>query len=247
MKRRLYLIFLIAFLFPCFSDAQVWKMRRYEALGGILTSNYFGDIGGFSKGDNALGLRDFKLSQTRPGIYMGARYKIREKLSAKLNLTLAFLHGTDKGGVNEGRNFKFSTTVFEPSVQVEYSFIPEKGNRSYLMMKGKGIGTFQPTFSAYVFAGLGGAFFGTKKLDNLENFDFEYSNTTLVFPIGVGVKIGLNPIWDAGFELGRRFTTTDYLDAYTSEWSKSNDVYYFGVFNLIYKLKTSRTGWPVFQ
>jgi len=98
-----------------------------------------------------------------------------------------------------------------------------------------------------VFAGLGGAFFGTEKLDNLENFDFEYSKTALVFPIGVGVKIGLNPKWDAGFELGRRFTTTDYLDAYTSEWSKSNDVYYFGVFNLIYKIKTSRTGWPVFQ
>ena len=247
MKRRLYLIFLIAFLFPYFSNAQVWKMRRYEALGGILTSNYFGDIGGFSKGDNALGLRDFNLFQTRPGIYMGARYKIREKLSAKLNLTLAFLHGTDKGGVNEGRNFKFSTTVFEPSVQVEYSFLPEKESRSYLMMKGKGIETFQSSFSAYVFAGLGGAFFGTKKLENLENFDFEYSKITLVLPIGVGVKIGLTPKFSAGFDLGIRFTKTDYLDAYTSQYSKSNDVYYFGVFSLIYKLKTSRTGWPVFQ
>ncbi|MCK4344155.1 MAG: hypothetical protein KAX05_02635 [Bacteroidales bacterium] len=247
MKRRFYLIYLIAFLFPYFSDAQVWKMRRYEAMGGIVTSNYFGDIGGYSKGDNALGLKDFKLFQTRPGFYLGARYKVLENLSAKLNFTLAFLHGTDEGGVNEGRNFKFSTTVFEPSVQVEYSFLPEKGSRSYLMMKGKGIGTFQPSFSAYVFAGLGGAFFGTKKLENLEDVDFEYSKTTLVLPIGVGVKIGLTPKFSAGFDLGGRFTTTDYLDAYSSKYSKSNDVYYFGVFSLIYKLKTSRTGWPVFR
>lgn len=247
MKRRLYLIFLIALIFPYFSNAQVWKMRRYEALGGIVTSNYFGDIGGYSKGDNALGLKDFRLFQIRPGFYLGARYKVLENLSAKLNFTLAFLHGTDEGGVNEGRNLKFSTTVFEPSVQVEYSFIPEKESRSYLMMKGKGIGTFQQTFSAYVFAGLGGAFFGTKKLENLENFDFEYSKTTLVLPIGVGVKVTITSKWVAGFDLGRRFTTTDYLDAYTSQYSKSNDVYYFGVFNIIYKLKTSRTGWPVFK
>lgn len=247
MKRRFYLIYLIAFLFPYFSDAQVWKMRRYEAMGGILTSNYFGDIGGYSKGDNALGLKDFRLSQTRPGFYLGARYKVLENLSAKLNLTYAFLHGTDEGGVNEGRNFKFSTTVFEPSVQVEYSFLPEKGSRSYLMMKGKGIGTFQPSFSAYVFAGLGGAFFGTKKLENLENVDFEYGKAALVIPVGIGVKIDLNPKFFAGFDLGGRFTTTDYLDAYTSQFSKSNDVYYFGVFSLIYKIKTSRTGWPVFR
>jgi hypothetical protein len=250
MKRRFYLIYLIAFLFPYFSDAQIWKMRRYEALGGIVTSNYFGDIGGYSKGDNALGLKDFRLFQTRPGFYLGARYKVLENLSAKLNFTLAFLHGTDEGGTNENRNLKFSTTVFEPSIQMEYSFLPEKGSRSYLMMKGKGIGSFQASFSAYVFAGLGGAFFGTKKLGNLENYDLEYGKAAMVIPVGIGVKMSLTPKWSTGFDLGGRFTTTDYLDAYhspTYTGKNSNDVYYFGIINFIYKLKTSRTGWPVFQ
>ncbi|MBA7532943.1 hypothetical protein ES705_25178 [subsurface metagenome] len=247
MKRRFYLIFLIAFLFTYFSDAQIWKMRRYEGLGGIVTSNYFGDIGGYSKGDNALGLKDIRLFQSRPGFYLGARYKVLENLSAKLNLTAAFLHGTDEGGVNVGRDLKFSTKIFEPSVQFEYFLLPEKESRSYLMMRGKGIGSFNPTISAYVFAGLGGAFFNAYKLENYEDYDFEYSNTALVFPIGLGMKISLTPKWAAGFDLGRRFTTTDYLDAYTSKDSRSNDVYYFGVFNLIYKLKTSRSGWPIFR
>jgi hypothetical protein len=248
MKKGIYIIFLITFFLPYFSNAQVWKMRRYEALVGVVSSNYFGDIGGYSKGENALGLKDFRLFQTRPGLYIGARYKILENVAVKLNFTLAFLHGTDEGGVNEGRNFKFSTTVFEPSVQVEYYFLPEKASQSYLMMKGKGIGAFHPSFSACVFAGLGGGFFGTKKLENLEDVVLEeYSKSALVIPIGVGVKIGLTPKLSAGFDLGGRFTTTDYLDAYTSQYSKSNDVYYFGIINFIYKLKTSRTGWPVFQ
>ena len=233
MKRRLYLIFLIAFLFPCFSNAQIWKMRRYEALGGILSSNYFGDVGGSSNKSNAFGLKDIRLFHSRPGFYLGTRYKVLENFSAKLNFTLAFLHGADEGGDNEGRNLKFSTNIFETSVQFEYFLLPEKESRSYLMMRGKGIGSFNPSLSAYVFAGLGGAFFNTYKLENYEDYDFDYSNAAIVFPFGVGVKIGLTPKFSAGFDLGRRITTTDYLDAYTSTNSKHNDVYYFGVYIII--------------
>jgi len=59
------------------------------------------------------------------------------------------------------------------------------------------------------------------------------------------VKYGLTPDWNIGFELGGRFTLTDYLDAFTSQWSKANDFYYFATFHIIYKLDTSRKGWPV--
>jgi hypothetical protein len=247
MKRTAILILVLSLLYPASTHAQVWRMKRYEAIVGIGTSNYFGDIGGYSKGENALGLKDISLSATRPSIYLGARYKVYEPLAVKLNLIFGFLSGSDAGGTNDARNFEFSAFIFEPSVQVEYSFLKEKGAQSYLMMKGKGVTSFRSSISAYVFLGLGGGFFWPQAKENLVNYELDYNNATLVIPMGLGLKYGLNSKWSIGFELGGRLTTTDYLDGYTSTISESNDVYYFAVINLVYKMKTSRTGWPVFR
>ncbi len=247
MKRIAYLILVISLLYPANSRAQVWKMKRYEAIVGIGTSNYFGDIGGYSKGENALGLKDFSIKSTRPSIYLGARYKVFEVMAVKLNLIVGFLSGSDEGGQNDARNFKFSATIFEPSLQVEYAFLKEKEAQSYLMMKGKGVKEFRASISAYVFLGVGGGFFWPKAKENLENFDLDYNKATLVVPMGLGLKYGLNTNWSIGFELGGRLTTTDYLDGYSSSYSESNDVYYFAVINLVYKMRTSQTGWPIFR
>ena len=247
MKRIAFLVLVISLLLPVTSRAQVWKMKRYEAIVGIGTSNYFGDIGGYSKGENVLGLKDFSIKSTRPSIYLGARYKVYEVIAVKLNLIVGFLSGSDEGKQNDSRNLAFSATIFEPSLQVEYSFLKEKEAQSYLMMKGSGVTTFRSSVSAYVFAGIGGGFFWPKAQENLENYELDYNKATLVVPMGLGVKYGLNTNWSVGFELGGRLTTTDYLDGYTSPYSKSNDVYYFAVINLVYKMKTSRSGWPVFR
>lgn len=247
MKRIAYLILAISLLYPASSQAQVWKMKRYEAIIGIGTANYFGDIGGYSIGDNALGLKDLSIKSTRPTIYLGARYKVLEVVAVKLNLIVGFLSGSDEGKENDARNLEFSATIFEPSLQVEYSFLKEKEAQSYLMMKGKGVKQFRSSLSSYVFAGIGGGFFWPKAKENLENFDLDYNKATLVVPMGLGVKYGLNTNWSVGFELGGRLTTTDYLDGYTSTYSERNDVYYFAVINFVYKLETSRSGWPVFR
>ena len=247
MKRTALLILVLSLLYPASTHAQVWKMKRYEAIVGIGTSNYFGDIGGYSNGENALGLKDISISSTRPSIYLGARYKVHEVLAVKLNLIFGFFSGSDAGGINDARNFEFSAFIFEPSVQVEYSFLKEKEAQSYLMMKGSGMKSFRSSISSYVFLGIGGGFFSTKAKENLVNFDFDYNKTTLVVPMGLGVKYGLNSNWSIGFELGGRLTTTDYLDGYTSSYSQSNDMYYFAVINLVYKMRTSRSGWPVFR
>jgi hypothetical protein len=247
MKRIALLIVVISLVYPATTRAQVWKMKRYEAIVGIGTSNYFGDIGGYSRGENALGLKDISIASTRPSIYLGARYKVYEVIAVKLNLIVAFLSGSDEGKQNDARNLKFSATIFEPSLQVEYSFLKEKGSQSYLMMKGKGVTSFRSSISSYVFLGIGGGFFWPKAKENLTNFDLDYNKATLVVPMGLGLKYGLNTNWSIGFELGGRLTTTDYLDGYTSSYSDANDIYYFGVINLVYKIRTSRTGWPVFR
>lgn len=246
MKKLLFL-FIIFFLFSLTVDSQIWKMRRYEGLFGVGTAHYFGDIGGYPKGENLLGLRDIDFTQLRPTLYIGMRYKLYETVALKLNLSYGYLHGDDAGDVNDARNFKFYTGIFEPSFQVEYSFLKEKEAMSYLMMKGKGINQFNASLNAYVFAGIGGAFFKTTGNETLEEVGLEYNTTTLVFPLGIGIKYGLNTSWSLGFDLGGRFTTSDYLDGYTSQYSESKDVYLFGVINLIYKIETGSDGLPVFK
>ncbi|MBE9509703.1 MAG: hypothetical protein IMY71_02400 [Bacteroidetes bacterium] len=246
MKKLLF--FLIAsFIFNLTIDAQVWRMRRYEAVCGIGTTHYFGDIGGWSKDENILGLKDIDITQIRPSIYVGFRYKLYEELALKLNLIYGYLHGDDSGDANNSRNFKFYTGIFEPSIQVEYAFIKEREAMSYLMMKGRGMSQFHPSISAYAFIGFGGAFFKITKKENLQNVDLEYTPAALVVPVGIGFKYGLNTNWSIGFDLGERFTTSDYIDGYTSEFSKSKDVYFFGVINMVYKIETGSNGLPVFK
>ncbi|UCG27322.1 MAG: outer membrane beta-barrel protein [Bacteroidales bacterium] len=247
MKRILFLVLAISVITSVTLRAQAWKIRRYEGIVGIGTSNYFGDIGGYSKGENILGIKDLSISRTRPSFYLGARYKLYEVLALKLNFTFGFLSGSDANKQNDARNLEFSATIFEPSIQVEYSFLKEKASQSYLMMKGSGVRPFNSNISVYVFLGLGGGFFSPKAKENLENFEFDYSKATLVVPMGLGLKYGLSPKWSIGFDLGGRLTTTDYLDGYTSSYSKSNDVYYFGVINFVYKMRTTRSGWPAFR
>ncbi len=56
-----------------------------------------------------------------------------------------------------------------------------------------------------------------------------------------------SPNFNFGLELGGRYAFTDYLDGYTSQFSKANDVYYFLNFTITYKLKTGPHGLPSFR
>lgn len=50
-----------------------------------------------------------------------------------------------------------------------------------------------------------------------------------------------------GIELGGRYSFSDYIDKYTSIYSKANDVYYFLTFTLSVKLPTAHNGLPAFR
>ena len=248
MIRILVLIVSISFLASIQADGQVWRMRRYEAMAGIGTANYFGDIGGFTKGENLLGLRDIRILKTRPSIYLGARYKLSESMAVTINLTYGYLSGSDSRGSNVARDYAFSCPIFEPSLQYEYYFIKDKMTRSYLMMKGWGVMDFIGGFSLYGFAGAGGALYFPKQNEKLINRAGEItSGAALVFPAGLGVKYNFSPRTALSLEVGGRLTTTDKIDGFPSEYSRANDVYYFGVVSYMYKLKTSRKGWPMFK
>ncbi len=169
---------------------------------------------------------------------------------SRLSMTYGLLHATDVRGSNEGREYEASTTIFEPALIGEYYFIKNRAENSYLFLKGKGrfLWTLLKSLDFYGFAGVGGVSYSVKGNDALvERRICRPADFDLVIPGGIGATLIYSPNINFGVELGGRYAFTDYLDGYTSQYSKANDVYYFLNFTVTYKLKTGPRGLPSFR
>jgi hypothetical protein len=248
MKRSILVVLLFCLLIP-FSEAQIWKMKRYEVIAGVGTSQFFGDIGGFSKKKNFAGLRDVSISQTRYDLNLNLNYRLSQNISARLSLTYGSLHASDLRGSNEDRGFEASISVIEPSLLVEYYFVKNKAESSYLFTKGRSgkTGGLFRSLDFYVFSGIGGLNYSIKGNDKLVSQGLDPSGFTAVLPVGVGTTLIYSPNINYGVELGGRYSFSDNLDGYTSQYSSSNDVYYFLNFTITFKLKTAANGLPSFR
>ncbi len=248
MKRFSLVIIMLAFV-AYLSDAQeIWKQKRLEAFAGIGTTQFFGDIGGFSKGKNIIGLKDISLHQTRYNISGGVKYKIVRDLNVRFNIAYGKLNATDTRGSNEGRGFSAKTTIIEPSFIAEYYFIKSGLGDSYLFSQGRTVRSsgLLETLEFYAFAGAGGLSYNAKLNAALAAQGMKHKGFTPVIPAGLGVNLLFSPEYTFGLELGGRYTFSDYLDGYTSQYSSSNDVYYFLNVCFVYKLKTNSSGMPLF-
>ena len=242
MKGFKYILLFYLMLISTSGFSQKWKLSRSEYIYGIGISNYFGDIGGASKAD-ASGIADLDLAYSRPVLAVGYHYKMLERIAVKGNLTYANIHGSDVNSLNEARNNTFTANMFELNGHVEYHITKEMQMVSYnkMSMRGK-VNKFNVGVNIYIFAGIGGAYFKPKAVDNLVN-DSRFNdskNLALVFPVGLGLKYPLTSTTYIGLELGGRFTTTDYIDGFSSESSTSKDLYYFTVINVSTKIKRSK-------
>lgn len=228
-------------MLPVLSFSQRWKLQRTEVTGGIGGTHYFGDIGGTADENNWMGLKDIEIVNTRPNINIGGRYRLEEDMSIKANVVFGYLEGDDANSKNEVRNYAFSSTVLEISGQFEYSLIPESIPVNFSIGNvRRGLIRSSANLNTYVFLGLGGVFFDVKPLDDLKDSDrFDSSKSmSFVVPVGVGVKYPINNQIHIGFELGGRWTSTDYIDGFTSQFSKHNDIYYFTLLNVVFKIET---------
>ena len=248
MKR--YIIFIMLLFFTAqLTKAQLWRMKRYEATAGIGTTQFFGDIGGFSQTENILGIKDFSFRQTRFNMSTSLRYRIMEDVSVRVNFAFGYLRAIDTRGSNELRDFEAVTSIFEPSLIGEYYFIKNKTENSYIFLKGGTnlAGTLISSLDFYVFAGFGGVSYMVKGNDALVARGMQSNGFALVLPVGVGTSFTYSPDFNFGIEIGGRYSTTDYLDGYTSQYSKSNDVYYFLNATITYKINTGKNGLPSFR
>jgi hypothetical protein len=199
------------------SRAQQYQFDRYEAIVGVGTTTIFGDIGGLS---------------TRAALSAGIRYTVQDRITVKGSLDLGWGYGTDKGSDNENRGYTYNTFLLEPSVQAEFHFYRTRGtgyNR-------KGYRLEVPRFTSYGFVGIGAVYFQPIPGGELEeDFTDDFRNIALAFPGGIGFQVGIARRLMIGIELGGRYIRTDYLDGYTSDNSKSLDVYYLALLNAAYR------------
>ena len=248
MKRSILTLILFCFIVSI-SSSQIWTLKRWEATAGIGPSFFFGNIGGYSQTKNILGLRDITLKQTRFDFNANLKYRITQTLNVRFSLTSGILRATDVRGSNENRGFQATTLILEPALIGEFYFIKNKAENSYLFTKGEGpgFGGLLKSLDFYVFSGIGGCGYSVNANAALEKHGFKPGGFTAVIPAGLGSTIVYSPNFNFGVELSGRYSFSDSLDGYASQYSRSNDVYYFLNFTITYKLKTGPNGLPSFR
>ena len=252
MKRAILFIFFLSLLAPL-TQAQLWKMRRYEITAGFGPSMFFGDIGGYSKSENILGLKDLTFMQTRYDISIGVKYRITQDINARFSFSQGLLNATDVRGSNEKRGYESSISVLEPALLGEYYFIKNRSENSYLFNKGRGglMNGILGSLDIYAYTGFGLLSYSGTPNDSLkvkqDRMGIKPSGITAVIPVGLGASIAFSPIYSLGIELGGRYAFSDNIDGYTSQYSSSNDVYYFLNLTFTYKLKSTPNGLPSFR
>lgn len=252
--KRSALIVLLCFIIYLSTDGQatgqLWKMKRWEAVAGMGPTFLFSDLGGYSKDENILGIKDLSFSQTRFNLNFDLKYRLSSTINLRLSLSYGFLHASDARGSNEDRGYESATSIFEPALMGEYYFIKNKAESSYLFSKGRGsgIGGFFNSLDFYLFTGIGGLSYSVNPNDKLAaSPEYESGGFSAVIPVGLGTTLVYSPEFNFGVELGGRYAFTDYIEGYSSQYSSSNDVYYFLNFTITYKMKTGPKGLPSFR
>ncbi len=243
--KRLLIIISIFFLSQA-AQGQLWKTRRIEAGGGPGSTQFYGDIGGYSNNKNILGLRDFTFKQTRINVNGYVRYRILEEVAVRFNIAAGIFHSTDTRGSNILRGFEETTDFIETSVLAEYYFIKNKEENSFTFLQGRYnndvLKSIFASLDFYAFAGIGGLAYKVHPDNILEPLATGTGGFTAVVPLGVGVTLIYDRNINFGLEFGGRFTYSDNIDGYTSPRSQANDIYHFLNVSVTYKFNTAGKG-----
>jgi hypothetical protein len=235
MKHLILILIMAIFILP-YSNAQLWKQTRYEVSGSVGTSQFFGDVGGYSRGENTIGFKDITIKQTRFSIGTSVKYWILEDVTAKASISYIMLHATDARGSNDNRGYISTTSFVETYIGGEYFFIRNKAHNSYLYLRGrKKFKSIASLLDVYALAGIGVGIYNVNPNETLAVRIKKDKGVCAVFPIGVGASFLLSPVMSVGAELTSHSTLTDYLDGYTSKFSARNDLFYTIDFKFNYK------------
>jgi hypothetical protein len=238
MKKHLFLVailmvFTIADVAAQHYQKWVWfKRKQYLSIGASLNAmSYFGDV---TPKQNFTSL---DIRYTKPSISVFVQKRLKPHFTVRGMLTWGRIEGDDntadpKDWDNQYRyvrNLHFVNDIWELSVSGILDFV---GNRGVFYQRPSkiipyltfGVAAFYHNPQAYAPAkdqvgrstGVGGELVDLQPLgtegQGRPGFGSTYSRFQIAFPVGLGIRYKINPKIDIGLEIAYRFTTTDYLD-----------------------------------
>lgn len=223
MKQFKSLFFVIFLLSLCTVDSNAqksFKKYRYYSIGGCLNAmNYVGDL------DPGPSFLSPNIKFTRYNLGITGLYRWKPRVSLRGTFSYGRIKGDDaesadyqeKNVYRLYRNLSFRNQIYEFKVDVVIDLF--ENSRRY---------TKRPDYTPYMFIGL--AYFHHNPQGKNANGDWvnlkdlhtegqglpggpkNYSRNQLAIPIGLGFRYKLSKQWDLAFDIGWRFTLTDYLD-----------------------------------
>lgn len=208
--KKLLLILIVVSLSSIRSQAQMVQYEYVQdAEFGITAgaAHYFGDLN-----------NRFRVNRPKMALGVFFRKQFSNYISARLSGHYAQLGYSDRYNSNEfekRRNLSFNSNIFEIALQGDFNFfkfIPTDANYAFTPYASIGVGIFN--YDPY--AMLEGDKYYLRPLHTEGQTFYQdrktYSTMALCFPIGFGVKYAITDKVNVSFELGYRFTNTDYLD-----------------------------------
>ncbi len=222
--RKASLLILFAIGLSLSTQAQHFKKKyRYWSAGGnVGISNYVGDI----DPDASFLATSVKFTRANFGAFLIHRFNPR--LSWRASFNWARIQGSDRENNDPGasqseygrymRNLSFRNDIKELKADLIIDLFSNRRN-------------FQRRvdFTPYFFVGIAGFLHNPRALYDGEWYklqplgtegqnvdgvgrDGRYSLVQVAVPFGVGFRYKLGTLWDLAFEIGWRWTYTDYLD-----------------------------------
>ena len=251
MKNKLWIPIIVLLLLTSIDGyGQRWKLRRYEMDVYLAGVSFHGDIG--------LADRPFAnmFNDFRPSIGVNPRFMIAQNVSVALDLGYYMYGGKDEPGSSHGRYYSFNSHAFVHGVRGElFIFGTGKNFISGAVYDRRGMINEYNKLYLYLYGGVSGVLSKStvKDLDNdgeepINNPGY-YNNAvySVVFPVGTGIKLDIDPRWSVGMEMGYNFSLSDKLDGYASEYSNYNDSYYTISVKGIYKIRNDKNGRPILK
>lgn len=208
MRKIVGYILIVLLLTPLLGVSQsfyaVRRDRKITLNFGTGASRYFGEL-----------VSDGSIGKVKMNINAGAEYQVLPRIGIRADVTWFQLSGSDALAdlSRRGRNLSFVSNNFEVDLGGSVQLFPDDKNY-----------TKRRAYNFYGVLGVGLLRFNPKAeyqgemvaLQPLQTEGVSYSRLQFVVPMGLGVKLKINPWTNVAIEGIYRETFTDYLDDISS-------------------------------
>ncbi len=231
---------------PRFVEIKERALKRYPynywSVGvQVYATNYFGDLNVI----NAKSIISTDPRYTRTGFGLEVTKKINARFHARFGFMYAQIRADDNRSSSDLdnvakyrylRNLHFRNNLFEFSLAGTFDILPNKDlyyrRRLFTPYLMAGVALLSHNPQARTPVEFGNAWISLQPLrtegQGKDGYAKPYATKIITIPVGAGVKYKLTNRIDLGFEMGFRFTFTDYLDDvggnYPNMWDLDSDL-----------------------